>query len=662
MNYWTSDRPHYHGHHELAKFEALNTPLWIFDVSRHAMWWANPRALAFWHVDNLEALLIRDYSTDSESVRTRLRQIVEQPRGSGRIQETWTLYPDETPVTVIVDIQPTLIGDGRHAIMVEASRKLEFKEDPEALRMLEAARSSALMVSSFTMDGYLLSQNPASHACYAKATETSGRTDLASRFTDDNLSTAILSAVDQAGQFDAEVSVRTGEGERIHRVMARKGRDPVTGSFIMVLNEEDMTEQVTLRRDLQRLNSELETRVAERTERLQALNESLSHEIEERQAAEEKLRRAHRMEAVGQLTGGVAHDFNNLLAVILGNTDLLEDDHGKHDQSITAIRQAAVRGAELTQLLLAFSRKQPLRPRAVTIGDLVQGMISLLHRTLGETIEIQTRAAPDQWDAMADPGQIENVVLNLALNARDAMPTGGTLTIESANLHLDESDLADVDELVPGDYVVLQIRDTGTGMSPKTTAHAFEPFFTTKEVGQGSGLGLSMVYGFAKQSGGHVSIASEEGHGTTIKLFLPRAKTVPSQPAVKTETGMPRGKGETILVIEDDSGVLDLAVTMLERLGYRVMAAGSVPEARKMLTDGTAIRLVFSDVVLPGGISGPEFVRDLRTHHPDIKVVFRSGYPAETVSADNAVQAGDVLLSKPFRIRQVADAMHTALA
>jgi len=658
----TTDRPHYRSYADLAQFEPLNTPLWVFDVERHAMWWGNSSALVFWQAESLDALLARDFSSDSEVVRTRLRQLVEGPTGPGRIQETWTLYPAGHPTTVIADLQPVLIDDGRHAILLEASRALDLKEDPEALRILEAARSSALMVSSFTLCGRLLAQNPASLACYGQPQSGGGHGDLTDRFKEEAVIGAILDAVEKEGRYEAELSVRTAKGERIHRVLARKGRDPVTGEFVIVMNEEDMTAQAELRRNLRRLNDELEGRVAERTEHLQALTESLAREIEERQAAEERLRQAQKMEAIGQLTGGVAHDFNNLLAVIMGNAELLSHKLDGYAPLVDPIVRAAERGSELTQRLLAFSRQQSLRPQAIDLGALIAGMSNLMRRTLGESIEIEVVTTADLWAAMADPGQMENALLNLALNARDAMRGRGKLVIECRNTSLDDSYVSENAEATVGEYVLLSITDSGFGMSADVQAHAFEPFYTTKEVGQGSGLGLSMVYGFVKQSGGHVGLYSEEGRGTTVSIYLPRAEQAVQQTEAPPAEPLPRGTGEVILVIEDDADVRALVVKQLEDLGFRTVEADDAQAAQRALADGTAVDLVLSDVVLPGGTSGPEFADAARAERPDLKFIFMSGYPTEAAKRNGFMESGSVLLNKPFQKRQLAEALHDALA
>ncbi len=387
----------------------------------------------------------------------------------------------------------------------------------------------------------------------------------------------------------------------------------------------------------------------------------VSHDITERKVMERVLRQTQKMEAVGQLTGGVAHDFNNLLAVIMGNAELLSVQLGEDNPKIQAVIRAATRGAELTQRLLAFSRKQMLQPQAIELNALVGGMIDLLGRTLGETIEIKTSSALGLWQPEVDPGQLESALLNLAINARDAMSEGGTLVIETGNASLDEAFARNHSDVTPGDYVMLAVSDSGSGMSPEVLEHVFEPFFTTKEVGQGSGLGLSMVYGFTKQSGGHVTIYSEEGRGTTVKLYLPRAEAAARCEEASHDQGVPQGRDEVILVIEDDRDVRALAVRMLEDLDYRVIDVPDAVAAHEALADGNPVDLVLSDVVLPGGTSGPEFAEQARTTYPDLKIIFISGYPAEAAKRNGFLGPGNVLLNKPFQRLQLAKALRDAL-
>ncbi len=378
--------------------------------------------------------------------------------------------------------------------------------------------------------------------------------------------------------------------------------------------------------------------------------------------AEEQLRQAQRMEAVGQLTGGIAHDFNNLLAVILGHTELLQERFGADDESTQAVIRAANRGAELTHRLLAFSRQQPLRPKAIDLKALIAGMTDLLGRSLGETIEIKTSSTPGLWKVMADPGQVENALLNLTINARDAMPGGGKLSIEAANAPLDDAYAAAQADVAPGEYVVLSVADSGTGMPPEVQARVFEPFYTTKETGKGSGLGLSMVYGFAKQSGGHVTIYSEEGHGTTVKIYLPRTQETDLHSVPEDPSEVPDSRGETVLLVEDDPDVQTLAVALVASLGYEILAASDGKAALRALQESSRINLLFTDVVLPGGMNGPALAAEVQRRRPEIKVLFMSGYTEKGILHQAQLPEGSELLNKPFgkadlarKLRQVLD-------
>jgi len=370
---------------------------------------------------------------------------------------------------------------------------------------------------------------------------------------------------------------------------------------------------------------------------------------------ERKLQQAQKMEAIGQLSGGIAHDFNNLLAVIQGNAELLGELDGQHPHMIADIIKASGRGAELTQRLLAFSRQQPLFSEEVDLCALTSDMLELLRRTLGVTIEIETFASENLRHAIADAGQVENALLNLAINARDAMPNGGKLTIGCSNMTLNDDNSNKISGISAGDYVVLSVTDSGVGMSAEVQRHAFEPFFTTKGVGQGSGLGLSMVYGFAQQSGGQATIYSEKGKGTTVKLYLPVAVPITDEEKKPQVTeAVPRGHGETILVIEDDPQVRTLAELMLMNLGYKVLYAEDANAARQSTNTHPEIALILSDVILPGGTSGPEFAVELRAEHPKLPIIFMSGYPAEAAKRNGFLGSDNVLLNKPFKIRELA--------
>lgn len=389
---------------------------------------------------------------------------------------------------------------------------------------------------------------------------------------------------------------------------------------------------------------------------------SITSDVTDMKVAEERLYQAQKMEAVGQLTGGVAHDFNNLLAVIQGNLELLTEELGCEGPLTDAIFRSAEMGAELTQRLLAFSRRQPLRPQAIDVEVLAREMRALLARTLGETCKIEICSSDGLWQALADAGQVQNALLNLAINARDAMPGGGTLTIECSNTRLDEAYMADDLELKAGDYVVMAVSDEGQGMTEEVRARAFEPFFTTKETGRGSGLGLSMIYGFAKQSEGQVTIYSEQDHGTTVKLYLPRAQTASQREEARAEQDAPRGRGEKILVVEDNADVRALTVKMLEALGYQVIGVPDAAAAQDVLALRESVRLVLSDVILPGGVSGPEFAEQAEKTYPHLKFVFMSGYPASMARGNGAFGKKQVLLNKPVLRHELATVLREELS
>ena len=384
-------------------------------------------------------------------------------------------------------------------------------------------------------------------------------------------------------------------------------------------------------------------------------------DITELRESEARLRQAQKMEAVGQLTGGVAHDFNNLLGVIMGNAEILADRIGKTDSQLGAILSATQRGAELTNRLLAFSRRQALAPRSIDLDELIHGMTELLARTLGEPIVVTATKTAGLWCAAADPGQLENALVNLAINARDAMPGGGKLVIETVNLPLRDSDVARSHGVSTGEYVSLLVTDNGHGMAPEVLARASDPFFTTKGVGQGSGLGLSMVEGFARQSGGFMTIESSLDAGTMVKVVLPRAREDSESPAPDRKVREPKGRGETILVVEDDPDVRALAASILERLDYRVVGAQDGKAALKILRKPESIDLILTDVVLPGGLSGPELVTQSKGWQPAIKALFMSGYATDVLDDRDRQDAAGELLNKPFRRAELAERVRAAL-
>lgn len=388
---------------------------------------------------------------------------------------------------------------------------------------------------------------------------------------------------------------------------------------------------------------------------------SLTNNITEMKEAEARIARAQKIEALGKLTGGVAHDFNNLLAVIQGNAELLQENTGQHDDLVKEILGASKRGADLTDMLLDYSRLQTLRPEPTDLVQLVNGMTNVLRRVLGKSITVKTVTQEVCAPVMVDKGKVEDALLNLTINARDAMPEGGELTIECRNVSLEDASLTPTSHKITGDYVVLSVSDNGTGMPPDVQTLAFEPFFTTKQTGVGSGLGLSMVYGFVNQSDGHVTIDSAVGSGTTINIYLPQSSSPPKSKSAKPTEDIPRGSGETILVVEDNAAVRALTLKMLDSLGYRPIAAPDAAAAKSLLAEGNMPDLVLSDVVLQGGISGLEFAETIRATNPGLKIVLMSGYTAETVRQDHNLRADQAFLGKPFAMQQLANAMHTAM-
>ena len=388
------------------------------------------------------------------------------------------------------------------------------------------------------------------------------------------------------------------------------------------------------------------------------------------QKTQEQLAQAQKMEGIGHLTGGVAHDFNNLLTIIMGNLETLQ--RATHEPKANVERLArladnAMRGAQraaaLTQRLLAFSRQQPLDPKVLDVSRLVAGMSDLLRRSLGEQIAIETVLAGGLWRAHVDPNQLEVTILNLAVNARDAMPDGGKLTIETANTHLDESYAASEAEVVPGQYIVVCVSDTGRGMTREVIERAFEPFYTTKDVGHGTGLGLSQVYGFVKQSGGHVKIYSEAGQGTTVKLYLPRLHAAEEDESAPEAGVAPERSqaSEIILVVEDDQDVRTHATEILRELGYRTLEAGTGQAALQMLRTHPAIALLFTDVVLPGGMDGRQLAEEARRRRSDLKVLMTTGYARNAIVHDGRLDPGVQVITKPFTYSALASKVRSIL-
>ncbi|MEN3347736.1 MAG: hypothetical protein V7632_1371 [Bradyrhizobium sp.] len=432
-----------------------------------------------------------------------------------------------------------------------------------------------------------------------------------------------------------------------------------SGQFTYIIHRvEDVTGFIQLKRRGAE-QDKLADRLRERTEQMEAEIFMRAREVEvarEQLETEQKLRQVQKMEAVGHLTGGIAHDFNNILTVITGLIDILAEavEHDAALSSVTKmISDAASRGAEVTKHLLAFSRQQPLQPREADLNTLVQDTARLLRPSLGEQIEIDTSLEPDAWPAFIDPNHMSTALLNLAVNARDAMPDGGKLMLETSNVILDETYAAANPDVRAGEYVMVAVSDTGAGIPETIREKVFEPFFTTKDTGKGTGLGLSMVYGFIKQSDGHLKIYSEEGHGTTIKLYLPRSSgdMEEVEPPAAVDA---RGGHEAILVVEDDPLVRNYVSAQLEQLGYRTMVTANGPEALAAIDKGFVCDVLFTDVIMSGGMNGRQVADAVLAKLPSVRVLFTSGYTEDAIFHHGRLDPDVTLLAKPYRKSDLA--------
>ena len=457
------------------------------------------------------------------------------------------------------------------------------------------------------------------------------------------LVTAELEALAHRKPFDVQVQFRRADGEvRWARIISAP-REQQDGALVWDGIQIDITDQKKAETLLVEMNDELERRVTERTAELEQ--------------AQEALRQAQKMEAVGQLTGGIAHDFNNLLTGVIGSLDMMQrrmakGETDKIERYATTAMTAANRAAALTHRLLAFARRQPLDPKPVNANRLVTGMEELLRRTIGESVQLEIVTAGGLWQTLCDPHQLESAILNLAINARDAMAGGGRLTIETCNAHLDNAYAAQQRDVLPGQYICICVTDTGIGMTKDTIDKAFEPFFTTKPTGQGTGLGLSMIYGFTRQSEGYARIYSEVGEGTTMKLYLPRyygeAEDVEESHGELTDAHRAEA-GEVVLVVEDETAVRNLVVEVLEELGYRAVEAVDGPSGLKLLQSKMRLDLLVTDIGLPG-LNGRQLADAARETRPDLKVLFMTGYAENATIANGFLEPGMQMITKPFAI------------
>ena len=462
----------------------------------------------------------------------------------------------------------------------------------------------------------------------------------------------------------SKTGVFTARDERVMVGISAQAAIAIDNSRLYQKAQQELAERQQAEAELRKLADELESRVRQRTEELRIINEQLRREIEERERTEEMLRHSQKLEAIGQLTGGIAHDFNNLLTIVIGNIDTLTRRLGPNldariQRALDNALEGARKAAALTQRLLAFARRQPLKPKPADPNRLVQQMSELLYRTLGETIEIETVLAAGVWAIEVDTAQLESAILNLAVNARDAMPHGGKLTIETTNAHVDDAYAHD-HAITTGQYVVICVSDTGIGIPAELMDKVFDPFFTTKTTGQGTGLGLSQVYGFVKQSGGNVRIYSELGEGTTVKLYLPRYVGSIEENATNGGALLNADPNETVLVVEDEDKVRQLSVSLFQELGYRVLEAPDGATALELLDRHPDIDLLFTDVGLPR-MNGRQLAEEARRRRPQLKVLFTTGYAKNAIVHHGRLDRDVDLIGKPFTFAELSEKVRAVL-
>ena len=634
------------GRYRLLVEAITDYAIYMLDPKGHVTSW-NPGARRFkgYEADEIIGRHFSTFYTDAERAQNVPALALQEAERTGRFErEGWRVRKDGTQFWAHVVIDAIRSPEGDLVGFAKITRDLtERRAAEEKLRQSE--EQFRLLVQSVTdyaifmldVSGHVASWNAGAQRIKGYAPEEIIGSHFSNFYTEADRAAGLP-------RIGLETAAREGRWEHEGQRLRRDGTPFWAHVVIDAIRDEDgkLVGFAKVTRDI--------------TERREA--EAALH------TAQATMIRSQKLEAIGQLTGGVAHDFNNLLQVISGNLQLLSKDIAGNARAEMRVQNAlagVARGSKLASQLLAFARRQPLEPRVVNAGRLIKGMDEMLRRALGGEIEVETVVAGGLWNSLIDPDQLENAILNLAINARDAMNGEGRLTIEASNASLDDEYVRQYEDLPAGQYVMIAVTDTGTGIPPDILERVYEPFFTTKAEDKGTGLGLAMVYGFLKQSGGHVKIYTEMGAGTTVKLYFPR--NVASEDAlVAAPSNEVKGGEETVLVVEDDDEVREVAVSMLAELGYRVVKAKDAAGALVIVDSGIPIDLIFTDVMMPGTLRSPELARKAKERLPDVSVLFTSGYTQNAIVHGGRLDPGVDLLAKPYTREALARKIRHVLA